>query len=60
MDFHQKTCPHLDVDMHLEYPMLIDLLEIWHSKQLLPGLLVDSADYHPEKELFPEGNSRGK
>ena len=30
------------------------------SKQLLPGLLVDSADYHPEKELFPEGNARGK
>ena len=30
------------------------------NKQLLPGLLVDSADYHPEKELFPEGNARGK
>ena len=30
------------------------------TKQLLPGLLVDSADYHPEKELFPEGNARGK
>ena len=26
------------------------------TKQLLPGLLVDSADYHPSKELFP---SRG-
>ena len=31
-----------------------------NNKQLLPGLLVDSADYHPEKELFPEGNARGK
>ena len=31
-----------------------------YNKQLLPGLLVDSADYHPEKELFPEGNARGK
>ena len=31
-----------------------------YSKQLLPGLLVDSADYHHEKELFPEGNARGK
>ena len=31
-----------------------------YSKQLLTGLLVDSADYHPEKELFPEGNARGK
>ena len=31
-----------------------------HSKQLLPGLLVDSADYHPEKKLFPEGNAREK
>ena len=30
------------------------------NKQLLPGLLVDSADYHPEKELFPEGIARGK
>ena len=30
------------------------------NKQLLPGLLVDSADYHPEKELFPKGNARGK
>ena len=29
------------------------------NKQLLPGLLVDSADYHPEKELFPGGNARG-
>ena len=27
------------------------------SKQLLPGLLLDSADYHPEKELFV---ARGK
>ena len=25
------------------------------TKQLLPGLLVDSADYHPSKELFPSG-----
>ena len=27
------------------------------SKQLLPGLLVDSADYHPEKNYLPEGNN---
>ena len=33
---------------------------VLYNKQLLPGLLVDSADYHPEKELFPEGNARGK
>ena len=26
------------------------------NKQLLPGLLVDSADYHPEEEIIP---SRG-
>ena len=32
----------------------------WDNKQLLPGLLVDSEDYHPEEELFPEGNARGK
>ena len=30
------------------------------TKQLLPGLLVDSADYHPSKELFPEGVALGK
>ena len=30
------------------------------TKQLLHGLLVDSADYPPKKELFPEGNARGK
>ena len=24
------------------------------TKQLFSGLLVDSADYHPEEELFPE------
>ena len=29
------------------------------SKQLLPGLLVDSADYQPEEELFTEGNKPG-
>ena len=28
------------------------------KKQLLHGLLVDSADYHPEEELFPEGNGK--
>ena len=27
------------------------------TKRLLPGLLVDSANYHPEKELFPEDNT---
>ena len=31
-----------------------------NNKQLLPGLLVDSADYHPEKELFPSGVALGK
>ena len=30
------------------------------NKQLLPGLLVDSADYHPSKELFPSGVALGK
>ena len=30
------------------------------SEQLLPVFLVDSADYHPEKELFTDGNARGK
>ena len=30
------------------------------TKQLLPGLLVDSADYHPSKELFPSGVALGK
>ena len=30
------------------------------TKQLLPGLLVDSADYHPLKELFPSGVALGK
>ena len=30
------------------------------SKQLLPGDLVDSADYNPENELFPEGDARVK
>ena len=30
------------------------------TKQLLPGLLVDSADYHPSKELFPSGVALGE
>ena len=30
------------------------------TKQLLPGLSVDSADYHPSKELFPLGVALGK
>ena len=30
------------------------------TKQLLPGLLVDSADYHPSKELFPSVVALGK
>ena len=30
------------------------------TKQLLPGLLVDSADYHPSKELFSSGVALGK
>ena len=34
-----------------EIPLLL------FNKELLPGLLVDSADYHPEEELFPEGNN---
>ena len=28
------------------------------TTQLLPGLLVDSVDFHPSKELFPEGNAK--
>ena len=27
------------------------------DKQLLPVLLVNGADYHPENKLFPEGNN---
>ena len=30
------------------------------TNQLLPGVLVDSADYHPSKELFPSGVALGK
>ena len=28
------------------------------TTQLLPGLLVDSVDFHLSKELFPEGNAK--
>ena len=30
------------------------------TTQLLPGLLVDSADVHPSKELFPSSVTLGK
>ena len=30
------------------------------NKQLLPDLLVDSAYYQPEEELFPSGVALGK
>ena len=38
--------------------MASDLYMFGITKLLLPGLLVDSADYHPEKELFPRGQRK--
>ena len=46
--------------IHVEHNYVVIAVLLHISKQLLPGLLVDSAKLSPENELFPEGNARRK
>ena len=49
-----KSYPVQEAAFAMLYVFLISKNYLY-IKQLLPGFLVNSADYHPEEELFPEG-----